>query len=429
MRVNFHLTKLDSPHSVTLHLVFPNAPAPFNSTKILKLEQDTPFTITGTVIFAIIHIYSNDSLLHRVMFVPAFNQEQTLSQYNIKYKLMLTANDTTTVVPQPIANLQSIISNLKEYITKQLNLIQSLSPCNEIIRRKHSLFWELDMNNATFNIPYVTLAMKGKNLLQNVQLDKDIKRIRQFFVKELYAYFDSEGKTASDFTSQSFKADADPIHKHAVFIIISNFFSQLIHKYVIYKTDYDATGKMDYVGMNFINDKLIADCEDQATAAYNTIRLFRSIFPNYSLKKPALTLPFHFSAWLSRADVAIFQGSVEPHKGQPQINHIWCALLPTDCPFVFIEATAESADISKYKTLIHAWMYKSAPAPELYDLFFVNPHNNTYGLPISDLVYERNAYQVFQAWGRNMMEAKYRKDMVFASNIATETFSIFDKVV
>lgn len=428
MKVQFLLNKLDSSRLTTMHLVFPQSSPPFNSTKILKVNKETPFTVKGTIIFAIVHVYSSDALLHRFMFVPKFNVDHRV--HNLTYNISVKGinNNPVVLVSQPIADLQAVQSDLQNYITKQYNLIESLSPEPEIIRRKHSLFWELDLNNSTFKIPYVTLAMKGNKLLQNVTLQKDLPAMRNFFVKELYAFMKQDGKTATDFTSQSYKAYGDSTHKHAVYITIANFFSQLIHKNVTYKTDYNATGKMDYVGMNLINDQLIADCEDQATAAYNIIRLFRTIFP-HSPPTPSLTLPFHFSAWLNIADVAIFQGSVEPHRGQPQINHIWCALLPQDCPFVFVEGTAEAADISKYKTLIHAWMYKNAPTPELFDLFFINPHNNTYGLPIADLVYEKNAYQVFQAWGRNMMDQAYIKNIMFASNIATETFSIFDKVV
>ncbi len=431
MEVKFRLTKFISPVRTTIHLVFPNASPPFNATKSLKLNENVPFKVSGTCVLGIVHVYNDDSLLSRFMFVPVFNKEQNL-EHNITYTIAtMDDHKNITLVPTTNANfLSNINSNLDTYIRNQYNLIESLSPCNEIIRRKHSLFWELDLNNGKMKIPYVTLAMKGNNLLQNIKLKK-IKTIRNFFIKELYSYFEREGKKATDFTTQSFKAANDPIHKHAVLITIANFFSQLIHKYVDYKSDYIVTGKMDYVGLNLIHEHLMADCEDQATCAYNAIRLFRNIFPSNieDIKTPSLTVAYHVSAWLNASEVAIFQGSVQPHKGEEEINHVWCAIMPTGSPFVFVEATSESADISKYKTLIHAWMYKSVPVPEIYDLFFINPHNNTYGLPISDLVYEKNASEVFQAWGRNQMQKSYKADIMFASHITTETFSIFENVV
>ena len=39
---------------------------------------------------------------------------------------------------------------------------------------------------------------------------------------------------------------------------IADFFSSFIHSIVQYKTDYNATGKMDYVGMNSFNGTLVA---------------------------------------------------------------------------------------------------------------------------------------------------------------------------
>ena len=73
---------------------------------------------------------------------------------------------------------------------------------------------------------------------------------------------------------------------------------------------------MDYVGMNSFNGTLVADCEDQATAAYNVIRLFRTIFGGHmnDVLHPATTIGYHFGAWLNDADVALFQGSVQPEK-------------------------------------------------------------------------------------------------------------------
>ena len=60
--------------------------------------------------------------------------------------------------------------------------------------------------------------------------------------------------------------------------------------------------------------------EDQATAAYNVIRLFRTIFGGRmnDLLHPATTIGYHFGAWLNDADVALFQGSVQPEKNQPR---------------------------------------------------------------------------------------------------------------
>lgn len=431
MDVTYRLTNLTTYNLCTLHLVFPNAKPPYTATKVLPLNKDVPFKAYGSDVYAIIHMYNGDSLLQRFMFVPVFNSKQTLPHGDISYEIrVMRGQQQLEFVPRSHRSLQSVNEHLTRYVSRQYDVIQSLNPCNEIIRRKHSLFWELDLNDGTImKIPYVTLAMRGNNRLQNIPF-RDIDALRSFFVKELYKYFKNEGKYPTDFVRQSQKAymNNDGVHVHALYIAISNFFSSLIHNNIEYKTDYNATGKMDYVGVLKNGSTFCADCEDQAAAAYDMIRLFRTIFPSdiTNISSKALTLPYHFSAWLSEADVALFQGSVEPQKGQSQINHVWCALLTPMCPFVFIEPTANYAVYHKYKYLIHAWMYKN---DELIDLFFVNPHNHTYGLPIADLVHEKHAKNIFDEWGKNMMENEYREDIAFVGHINTEPFSLIAKVI
>ena len=434
MHVTICLKLLQSPQLTTLHLIFPNANPPYNSTNILKPNHPIPFEVFGSDIFGIVHVYnSNDSkLVERFMFIPVFNKAVQLNFGNIVYQIDVSnAGKSFTLVPN-LHHLDGIKQKLEQYITKQYNYIQTLSPCNEVIRRKHSLFWELDVNHGTsMKIPYVTLALKGNNALQNI-LHTDINKMRQVFIKKIYNYFNTHGKNPTDFTRQSLHAHRtnDGVHKHAIMMQIADFFSSFVHSIIQYKTDYNATGKMDYVGLNNFHEQLVADCEDQAASAYHVIRLFRSIFAARmnDVLHPATTIGYHFGAWLNAADIALFQGSVQPDKEQPQINHVWCAILTKDSPFVFVEPTAESANYSKYKYLIHAWMWKD----DLFlDYFFVNPHNHTYGLSIPNLVYkndESNAYQVFHNWGQNQMTTDYKKEILFAGHLNTEPYNIFDKV-
>ena len=435
MDVTFQLNLLQSSQLTTLHLIFPNALPPYNSTNVLKLNESIPFKLYGSDVFGMVHVYNADQskLVQRFMFIPVFNVPTKLNYNNISYQINTAKTNGPLTLAANANDLNAIEKTLEQYITNQYNYVQSLNPCNEILRRKHSLFWDLNMNNgASIKIPYATLAMKGNNALQNIS-HEHINNMRSMFLKKIYNHFKLIGKNPTDFTRQSLHAyrSNDGVHKHAVMMQIADFFSSFIHSIVQYKTDYNATGKMDYVGMNSFNGTLVADCEDQATAAYNVIRLFRTIFGSRmnDVLHPATTIGYHFGAWLNDADVALFQGSVQPEKNQPQINHVWCAILSKHSPFVFVEATASSADYSKYKYLVHAWMWKQ---DQLFDLFFVNPHNHTYGLPLADLVYKSNtsnAYDIFEHWADNRMRPEYQKQMLFAGHINTETYNIFDKVI
>ena len=433
MNVSLKLASLQSSALCTMHLVFPDASPPYTSTKVLPLQKEIPFKIFGSVVYGIVHVYSNNALKQRCMFIPLFNSTQNIPDCNISYEIQVLSNGSPVqFVSTSKKDLNQINLNLTQYVSKQYDLIRSLHPCTDIIRRKHSLFWDLEINGrADLKIPYVTLAMKGNNSLQNIKT-KDIYVLRNFFRKELYEYFQDMGKYPTDFVRQSQKAyvEQDSTHAHAVMIQIANFFSSLIHKNIKYKTDYNATGKMDYVGIiqDQVNASFVADCEDQACAAYDWLRLFRTIFPSQltEVSKPALTLPFHVSAWLTDSDVALFQGSVKPSRDTDQISHVWCAILSSRCPFVFVEPTANAAEYNKYKFLTHAWMYKDG---NLKDLFFVNPHNHTYGLPIGDLVFEKNAYKVFYEWGQDMMDEKTKSDIQFVAHINTEPYSLTSKVL
>jgi len=213
---------------------------------------------------------------------------------------------------------------------------------------------------------------------------------------------------------------------HSIMRQIAAYFSHFIHTRIKYKSDYSATGCLDYVGLNKFHDTLYADCEDIAACGYDVIRIFRRIFnaDMFDLSSKELHVAHHIGAWLNHSDVALFQGCVK-HEGK-EINHVWCVIMSHfDVPFVVVEGTREASDDSKYKEIIRAWMMKD---DNIYDIFLVNPENNQYGLEMANLLYNSEARHVFKQWSNNLISGGIEKDILFAGNLVTETCNIFKQL-
>ena len=114
---------------------------------------------------------------------------------------------------------------------------------------------------------------------------------------------------------------------------------------------------------------------------------------------------------------------------EQQINHVWAAILLMQTAFLWLlwRVQADSVDYSKYKYLVRAWMMDEA---NIYDFLMLNPHKNTYGLQMSDLVHEKNARHVFLEWAKNMLTDKETMHAImFAGSIQTETHNFMDRVL
>ena len=89
MDVTFQLNLLQSSQLTTLHLIFPNALPPYNSTNVLKLNESIPFKLYGSDVFGMVHVYNADQskLVQRFMFIPVFNVPTKLNYNNISYQI------------------------------------------------------------------------------------------------------------------------------------------------------------------------------------------------------------------------------------------------------------------------------------------------------------------------------------------------------
>lgn len=415
----------------TLHLVFPEETTPYCSTNILEINTPIFFKVQKNMtVLAVLHIYNGTKLEKRILFQPVFNDTlYERKSITVEYNIAMVSVDN---IPFQLKekNIHASIVNLDNYVNSQLNLIKTLQPKTETLKYKHAISYELCLlDNKIIHVPYVTISVRGFNNLQNITY-KQISEIQSFFRKDLNNYFLLMGKNPTDFTTQSKRAfnENDDVSKHAIMIQIANYFSYFIEKKIKYVSDYNATGKKDYVGFNLDTyNQLEADCEDIASAAYDILRIFRKIF-NAELNdvlNPATTLPYHVSAWLNNSDIALFQGEV--FHNQSHINHIWCAIMLKDnCPFVYVEGTREATDYHKYKHVIRSWMMKGS---EMYDYLMIHPSSNVYGLPSNVLTNEKNANSIFKDWAKNLIQDEIKEDIRLIGNINTETFSFLNKVI
>lgn len=434
MDVLLTLNSLNSSYRAELHLTFPEELPPYHTTKILVPGKTYAFKLNDNgCIFAVVHFYTGAKLAHRIVFQPNLNFASSIAMNAISFDYEINLKKASGEdVAFRACNVDEIHQSLYNHIEKNYNLVMNMNPEAEVIRRKHSLKYEIEMEGKSLYVPYVTLCTRGYVALQNISI-KRLESYQDFFRKSLNNYIHNvTGRVPTDFVRQSQVAykENDSSRQHSLMIQIADYFSHLMHSRIQYTTDYNATGKNDYVGMNVIDGVMAADCEDIASAAYDTMRIFRKIFPATmaDIDNPSTTLPYHVSAWLNRSKIMLCQGSVLPNRNEQQINHVWAALLlDADVPMVVVEGTRDSVDYSKYKYLIRAWMMDGS---NIYDYFMVNPHRNTYGLSMSDLVYEKNARHVFFEWAKNMLtDNKTMRAIMFAGSIQTETHTFMDRVL
>lgn len=425
--------EFDVKASYMLHLVFPEATHPYNFTKPLEEGKTIDFEIEqGTPMFAVLHLYQNDRLMNRCMFQPISNEATTFLCNSIKmyYDIAIVQKNGRPLATPVKIDFKNIITNLQHYINKGFHLISEYEPTDEVLRRKHSLSYDVEiLPYGNIKVPYATLCLKGNTVLSNVTM-KEIQSLQMFFRKHLHDYLISQGRKPSDFVRQSTRAyrENDRVMKHAVMIQIANYFSKLTYDNIYYRSDQSMTGESDFVGLNFLNNTLQADCEDIGTSAYNVLRLFRKIFPSTMADTltPSTTLPYHFSAWLNNSKIVLMQGSVVPHKNEDQINHVWCGIVPQDnIPVVLVEGTQETVAYWKYKYLIRSWFYEDNT---IYDLFFLND-DKKYGLPMQKLLENFDAAQVFASASMNVCQKGDEPYLQTLGKVKMDPLTLMEKIL
>ena len=237
---------------------------------------------SNTRIFGIVTLQHHlQKHFERFIFIPEYNKEQnhTFGSYNIT-TFLTTPNFESTKDILPIPNFDQ----LSQYVSQSLHLIKSSQPVDKRLEKIHSVSWSFDLlsssGNVKVHVPYVCLVCRGDALVNNLKTTH-LLDLQHFFMREMTNICNkATGFAPSNFIQMSKKALQDNNTLHSVYIAIANLFSSLVHKHIEYMTDYKATGKKDFVGINEFGSQLYSDCEDMAQASFDLMRVFRRLFPS-----------------------------------------------------------------------------------------------------------------------------------------------------
>ena len=423
---------------VEVHLAFPNESTPYHSSQLLKKNNKYPFILhKNGCVFLILHIYNGEHLKKRILFQPYFNTQNNISfsTFQISYLIYLQMSEhgNQKLIENDFfmkCDIYNTFNKMELYNNKNTSLIGRLTPADGDLTYKHSVSYDLLIDNMTVKIPYASLATRSHLTLQNVKL-KTIEKYQFFFRRVFVSWLQEHAWEPAKWRKKSKAAyfEGNKILKHSVMLDISNFFSYLLHSNIHYLSDKKATGNNDYVGLNVLQNQLVADCEDIASAGYDTMRVFRRLFPAKmaDLEIAHLDICSHMSAWLNNSKIMLCQGSALPNINQKAINHIWCSLLLNEtCKMVIVEGTREQANNHQYKYLIKSWWMQDGI---VHDCMMINPNNHTYGLPMQNLTDEWNAKDVFESWSHEVhTTTEENQTIIFGGSIQTEAFTFLEKV-
>ena len=307
-------------------------------------------------------------------------------------------------------------------------MLKQTAAVDERLLQIHSVYWDFDFEtlskSTTVHVPYVCLVCRGDALVNRIK-SSDIPTIQLFFTKQLMDISKRHSINPSTFIRMSQKALNDKGMQHAIYLHIATLFSEFVHKFINYLSDYSATGKDDSIGINEFADALYSDCEDMAQASYDLLRVFRRIFPSKrtDLRNGTTTFGYHISAWLNHARLGIMQGAVRTYPGTNQLgNHVWTVILPEESPAVFVEGTTGNFDPRLYQYGIRFWRRDSNY--NLEDIFLVNKSTGKYGFPLSFLLSSENPQKLLEAWSNKTDTWQIKKELMFVANMQAETFNI-----
>lgn len=295
-------------------------------------------------------------------------------------------------------SLEEARNTLSRYVEQQLYTLQQKHPIKESLRQTHSIFYDFQCT-PNLQIPYVALAGRGNTLLQGVTF-QNINDWQQYFIREMPIAMRECGFSVASFcVDRGMKLTGLTGPEHFfLYDQIAKVFSHLISSKITYATDNDATAfAKDYVGFNVgKNGKLYGDCEDGSQLIYDTLRIFRAIFPvtRADLSRGSSSFCYHLSYWLQDAELWLLQGAVGENAND---THVWCAMFPySGGPAHYFESTGLPRS-SFYKFVIRAWQV--SPQQLYKDVMLTDPHSGNYGLGSSYLTHpSADGRTIFHNW-------------------------------
>ncbi|OUV37678.1 MAG: hypothetical protein CBC48_00090 [bacterium TMED88] len=420
--------KTNNPnYSLGLHFLLPDIEVPLHCSNLVKQGEQIELK-SNTRIFGIVTLQHHlQKHFERFIFIPEYNKEQnhTFGSYNIT-TFLTTPNFESTKDILPIPNFDQ----LSQYVSQSLHLIKSSQPVDKRLEKIHSVSWSFDLlsssGNVKVHVPYVCLVCRGDALVNNLKTTH-LLDLQHFFMREMTNICNkATGFAPSNFIQMSKKALQDNNTLHSVYIAIANLFSSLVHKHIEYMTDYKATGKKDFVGINEFGSQLYSDCEDMAQASFDLMRVFRRLFPS-SLNdvNDVSTLCYHIAAWLNDSTLGVMQGAIGEARGALN-NHVWAAILPKQTPPVFVDGTNGEFVPRIYQYAVRFW---SRDPANIYDFFFINPDTGQYGMPANFLLSHKSPMKIIDTWSLKLNTANIYADLLFAANIQVETFNILNYLI
>lgn len=218
---------------------------------------------------------------------------------------------------------------------------------------------------------------------------------QSFFIRELPVTMRECAISPAQFVATCREPSFSTGNLFYIYNSIAVAFSRLIASRVSYAKDDEATTMKDYVGFNLVHGNLVGDCEDGSQLAYDTMRIFRNIFPvtQKDLSRGQTSLCYYVAHFLNKAELWMLQGAV----GENREAHVWCAIMPPSGPVHYVESTGIPQN-AFYKSIVRAWQLDHAG--HYADNLLVDPERQgMYGLPSSLIVnYEADGLNVFRRW-------------------------------
>ena len=378
-----------------IHLVCPLQMAPFHRTRLLHKGESTKVRLEKGPFYVVLHAYEGQRLAGRE--VSEIDLTQTPAKASFQHLRVFLELSKVQAYPVDHAfrsGLSEATNRLARYVQSDLQRLEQMQPREKALEHAHSVYYEFPLKPTLF-VPYVALAGRlGETVACT---ETELSDWQAFFIREFPIAMRECAISPAQFVATCRQGTLTNGNLFFIFNSIAVAFSRFITSRVSYKKDIQATTMPDYVGFNVVNGNLVGDCEDGSQLAYDTMRIFRSIFPvtQNDLSRGQTSLCYYVAHFLNKAELMMLQGAV----GDQRATHVWCAILPPSGPVHYVESTGLPEN-AFYKSIVRAWQIDHAG--HFADFLMVDPERpRLYGMPSSTLLnYQKDASAIFQQWAQ-----------------------------
>lgn len=380
-------------HTYRIHLVCPVQQAPFHRTRLLRKGESTEVSLEKGPFYLVLHAYEGQRLAKREVTEVDLSRTNAVARFQtLSVSLDLSKTNPYAVDKTFRAGIEEATKRLAVYVESDLKRLQQMQPRERALQHTHSVFYEFPLNPTLF-VPYVALAGRLGPLLACTETE--LNDWQAFFIREIPVAMRECAISPAQFVAACREPSLTNGKLFYIYNSIVVAFSRFIASRVSYAKDIEATEMQDYVGFNLVNGNLVGDCEDGSQLAYDTMRIFRNIFPitQKDLSRGQTSLCYYVAHFLNKAELWMLQGAV----GDERAAHVWCAIMPPSGPVHYVESTGLPQN-SFYKSIVRAWQIDHAG--HYADILLVDPERpNMYGMPSSLMLhYEADGLNLFRRW-------------------------------